>query len=389
MKLYIAAILLTVLSVSICYGQKAEPQISFAQESRPHSYYVEQAELWSAELAKDSLSESAWYNYFRACRNAHGTADWRSDFVNESPALMEGSEILERMKRYIPETFTAYYLSYLTNGIGTWNHDDLMKAYELNPDFPGIHSSVVSYAESSLDSTLRMETNQRWYRTNYLSSQLLTYSYNLLMSLEPNAILMVQADNDSYPTWMLQDVLGIRKDVHVINIDFLLLDEYRNTVYQRLHLPPLDLGPIDINEYRSNWRAVAQHIVDTYDGSRPIYFSQTLFTELYEKYKQDLHVTGLALRYHEGAFDVASTNLHLYENVFLLDSLKQQLVYDSNQRNVDIQNANYISWLKDVYDTYRAENNSEGQLQVRDLAVILAERLGSNDYTSSVRDEFR
>src|SRR5690606_5974575 len=125
MTLKTKLLFLCCLSSVWAFGQNMpETQVSFAQESKPHAYYVEQAELWAKELKLDSLSETNWYNYFRSCRNAHGTADWRSDFVNESPYLMEGGDVVKLMQQYIPNTFTYYYLTYLTQGIGTGNHEN-------------------------------------------------------------------------------------------------------------------------------------------------------------------------------------------------------------------------------------------------------------------------
>ncbi|MGB4400980.1 MAG: hypothetical protein WBJ10_16530 [Daejeonella sp.] len=46
------------------------------------------------------------------------------------------------------------------------------------------------------------------------------------MSLEPNSLLLTQHDNDTYPVWMLQDTFGIKKDVKVLNIDFIILDRF-------------------------------------------------------------------------------------------------------------------------------------------------------------------
>lgn len=372
----------------LSFGQ-AEQQISFAQESRPHAYYVKQAELWAKELAKDSSSENAWYNYFRACRNSHGTADWRSDFVNESPYLKEGGEVARLMHSYIPNTFTDYYISYMTNGIGTANYENLLKAYEMNPAFPGIHSSMISYAESSMNPSLRKEANKEWFATNFLSSQLLNYGYNLLMSLDSNAILFVQHDNDTYPVWMLQDALNIRTDVKVISIDFLLLDQYRDSIFKELNLASQDLGEVDIDEYHENWEKVVHHVILNYKGPRTIYCSMTLFGHLYKKFEKQLIVSGLALRYSKEKIDLSAFNRRLYEEVFLIDYLEYSFRNDRNQMNINYQNANYLSCFKEVYDIYCLEKKIPKAENIKALSILLSERINNPAFVDQVKSEFQ
>ena len=304
-------LLLTLLMPFLLQSQKAETQISFAKEQKPLAYYVEQAALWWKEVEQDRGSEKAWWNYYRACRNAQGKADWSTDFVNLGPNLRPGDEIVEMMEESIPGTFIYHYTKGSTGGAAADAGSHLMKAYAMKPDFPGMLANVVTYASATHDDSLRKEANARWYKQGEWSPAFLAFARNLLMSVNQNGILLTQHDNDTYPLWLVQDAEGFRQDVLVLNIDFLLNGDFSDSVFTLLGIPKYRIGDVDVNEYRSNWKNVVMHLLREYQGERPLYVSQTLSPDWYAESADEFTIHGLAKHWKSDIRQKSAENARL------------------------------------------------------------------------------
>lgn len=66
------------------------------------------------------------------------------------------------------------------------------------------------------------------------------YAINYLESLEPNAIVFCNGDNDTFPLWYVQEVEGVRPDVKIVNLSYLASDWYANQMRKQSY----DAAPI-------------------------------------------------------------------------------------------------------------------------------------------------
>ena len=193
------------------------------------------------------------------------------------------------------------------------------------------------------------------------------YNYNVLMSLEQDAILIINGKYDTYPALILQKVKNTRPDVTLLNIDLLSNTEYRNRMFSKLGIKGTFKN--DINKSRS---AFFKELLENNPG-KPVYFGLTVAPAVISLIKDKLYPTGLALKYSEQDFDNLSVLSKNWEDNFKKDYLKTLKKGNSLSEQL---NSNYILPLLLLYKHYKETGKDKKMNEVLDILRNIAANSG-------------
>lgn len=361
MKVQKASLLaLLLFTVCLVFAQQPQHIHGYAVEKKPIPWYVQQTALWKAELDKNPSNGYAWYNYYRATRNTIrlDTTDKRTH--KEKIAVL--TNLVNDMEKAVPQSF-EFNLCKWMNGGNDYEHclPNLKKAVQLGPERIELISEAITWAEVERDMTRRDLYAQKWYESPMASPGLLYYNHNVLTGLKPNAILLTQGDNDTYPAWIIQSQ-GIRKDVTVINTSLLNIDVYRDKVFKELGIAKWptagqnamkDSTVASSNHYHNE---LVKHLAAN-SKKYPVYLALTTDEKLIQPIADKLYLTGLAYEYSATTIDNIALMKKNFEQVYTLDYIDKPFYHDISVYWSNRCVSNYIVPMIKLYDHYKASGD--------------------------------
>lgn len=357
--------LLVLLSCAFTVNANALPERikPISKVAHSQAYYAEQAKLWKIETEKNQLNPDAWLNYYRAARYAN--------MLEQAPAF-DLASILAQMPSQLAQTFEYQFLRFLNAPWDESRYAFLLKAHEIAPQRTEAYHDLATYHLTKGDQDQANHFLQKLFDAGEFPGELLAWSYNLLASVEPDAILLTYGDNDTYPLWVLQASKSIRKDIKVLNINLLLMDEYRDRELSKLGIPPVDLS--NCTNVEQMYQLVMRQILSA--SRQSVYVANTMPENIRIALGDSLYLTGLAFKYAANTFDNLAFLKNNFENKFLLDYLRVDFSPDSISSIMSGMNLQYLPGFILLHQHYLASGDKLKAASIEPVMAHIAKEGG-------------
>lgn len=213
----IVIIVIALMCNALTFAQKAEVIETISANTHEAEWYGAQAQAWQKKVDENPKDEWAWRNLFRAtCYYNMFT-----DGFGENPDESETANVLRKMEEMLPDSYVVNLCKgrfCLTTDSATRRGDNIFRAIELMPE--DANGEDVDYLACRLwvtdpENSKIAELNKRTYQQCYYPERILRYNWNMLQSMDDNAIYFANGDNVTKPMKVLQDALDMLSLIHI------------------------------------------------------------------------------------------------------------------------------------------------------------------------------
>ncbi|MFT6245869.1 MAG: hypothetical protein ACJA0U_001923 [Salibacteraceae bacterium] len=355
-------------------AQERESVYSITKVIEEVSWYETQSKLWKETVDADNSNGEAWYNYYMAIRALRNLSE---DPENRNSFEKKCTEIAKASYKAIPNSFAANKLMYFDQGVGKSDPKYLLKANEINPDDPRIFDPLFVYHKTNFDEVNAEVVAKKLLELDEFSTNLLNWGYNVLAELDENAIVFTAGDNDTYALWLVQDALGFRKDVTVINSYLVQLKDYRKRLTDKL----------GIEEFKETeeLKDMFNHFIIN-SKKIPAYISMSALGSMNkEGVEDDLYLNGLTYKYSETNFDNSTVIRRNYENRYLLDYLNFDFTTGEHYKQANRGlNTIYLASMIKLYRMYQVGEEMEKAKELKLLIDKIAADSDNGEYVNNI-----
>lgn len=311
-------------------------------EIQTRGWYKEKVRAWQSYLTDNGDDKQGWLEYFRTTQYSGAPSEGVYSLAQEIDTRFEG-------------TFEAYYAQAKAIGWTKEGIENLKLALEKEHRSEITLADRILLAEFDADIQSRQLLNQKLLESQSLYPSLLNYSYNVLMSVGHEGKLIVKGEATTIPLWLLQDVMGVRQDVDILNIDLAQNKDYLSDWLSRHQL-----NGIEMIDDMGVGKLIGK--LPELNTATDFYFGLTLPNEQVNSIEERLYVVGLASLHRNNQFDNYKMLKENIENRFLIDYLTVDFNGEPKTATGRVYETNYILpflLLKEYYDELEDFDSSE------------------------------
>lgn len=374
------------------YAAQPEKIYSYTRVQQSPEWYREQLDLWSDHVKAHPTDAAAWLNLYKATRYA----GFRDTALTPKEKAARQEAVVNAMEKAIPNTFEYHYAKWWSGGNDASRFEHLQKALSLREDYAELSDEFIAYYELKGNTERVKFFSQKWYATQEMPSGLLHYNYNVLMSLEKNAILVTAGDNDTYPIWLLQYARNVRPDVVVLNTGLIGDPEYRAQLMKRNNIAG-NASLLDMEKRKDvKWhQAMAEFLRSVAESNteRPVYFALTTDPEYLQPISERLYTVGLVNKYSEKRIDniaVLQKNWERFHLDYLDGDVYSEPYSAFNQQLLAQINMNYVTPALLLYEHSLIAGRTHEADRYRDYILRIARAGGQEqdviDYMAGLQE---
>ena len=355
---------------------------------------------WNGFVVQHPKDDVAWRNLFEICYNQEfrlRVKNWEAGVGYYRKNMVP---LLERIKKAIPGSYTAYYCEYEGMLATTTDRREIAadSAIVLLPkDAPaGDYDLWTQYLIPKRDTVRMTNVLTQYYKSGQYPEEWLQYHFNELQGMEEGSVYIAPHPGEMVAKLILQYVLGVHKDKILYDEDAAMDPDYVKDVFGRIGIPFSD----EIwNQLWSMWQdktltAIMRYIFD--HSKHPVYLSahdmwQYIIGEgLPDELKACLYNEGLTMRYSIKPYDNRAVKRRNIEQRYRLEYLRMPFHPEmkNTQRfsfSADAYAMNYMRLLQDQLPYYKKHNRERYQW-LYDIFTDIIERLEKENYDV---DEFK
>ena len=366
-------ILMALMGNMWTFAQKAETVGTFVANKYEPEWYAAQVEAWQKIVDANPKDQWAWRNLFRATY-------YHDQFTNGWGVLQDESktaDVLRKMEATLPDSFVLNLCKgrfCLSTDEAAKRGDNIPRAIELMPE--DIFPEDLEYLATRLwivdpENPRVKELYTKTYQNKYFPTRIMHFNYNMLQCLPPNALYFSNGDLDTVPMKVLQEALGERTDVTIINNSFLHATPFMEALYKKLNIKPLTLNVQDYGKYGEDWLEHYESDIIMYlikESKRPAYFSPTN-GKVSVLNEDSIYNEGLVLKYSPKPYNNFDVAMHNVKEVYNLEYLAEpDLIYDSWQTSEQMD-MNHVTLLANLISKFRKKGD---EAQAKRLYNILS-----------------